>query len=132
MKIVGIGSEMDRLKTMSGPTIEFLGYLTDKELVRYYSECRALVFPGLEDFGLTILEAQSFGKPVIAYKVGGAFETIIERKTGIFFNEQNAESLGKAVKNFNNLKINPRDCVEQANKFNFEKFKNQFIREILR
>jgi glycosyltransferase involved in cell wall biosynthesis len=132
LKIIGKGSEMNRLSAMAGPTIELLGYLTDKELVGYYSGCRALIFPGLEDFGLTILEAQSFGKPVIAFKGGGALETIVEKKTGIFFDKQTVESLGIAIKQFNNLTIDPRDCIDQAEKFNFDQFKEQFVKEILK
>ena len=113
LKIIGVGSEMRRLRAMANSNIEFLGYLTDKELVRYYSECRALVFPGFEDFGLTILEAQSFGKPVIAFRAGGALETIVNDKTGLFFNEQTIESLTKAIQQFNNLTIDQKDCIEK-------------------
>lgn len=128
--IIGNGSEMNRLKRIAGPSVEFMGNLTDKELVRYYSECRALVFPGLEDFGLTILEAQSFGKPVIAFKGGGALETIIEGKTGIFFNKQKIESLIEAVKRFDSLKFDSKDCVRQAEKFNFETFKQAILKQV--
>ena len=126
LKIIGTGSEMKRLKTMAKSNIEFLGNLTDKDLVRYYSECRALVFAGLEDFGLTILEAQSFGKPVIAFRAGGALETIVNGKTGIFFNEQTIQSLKTAIKQFNNLAIDPRDCIENAERFSYERFKKEF------
>ncbi|MBF8249958.1 MAG: group 1 glycosyl transferase [Candidatus Levybacteria bacterium] len=132
LKIIGIGSEMGRLKAMAGPTIEFLGNLIDKELARYYNECQALVFPGIEDFGLTILEAQSFGKPVIAFRAGGALETIVEGKTGIFFDEPNVESLIKAIRQFNNTKFDPKDCRKQAGKFSFKTFEKQFMKEILR
>ncbi len=130
LKIVGIGLEMEKLKAQAKSNIEFLGYLTDKELVRYYSECRALVFPGIEDFGLTILEAQSFGKPVIAFKGGGALESIIEGKTGIFFDKQSVESLISAIRQFDDLKINPEDCIENAHKFSFEEFKRNFLSKI--
>lgn len=137
LKIVGAGSEEKRLKAMSGLTIELTGYLTQEELVRYYKGCRALIFPGIEDFGLAILEAQSFGKPVIAFRGGGAIETIIDGKTGIFFNEQTVESLSKAIERFNNppggeasLKIDPRDCINQAQKFNFEQFKKNFMKKV--
>jgi glycosyltransferase involved in cell wall biosynthesis len=130
LKIIGTGVEMNRLKAISGSTIEFLGYLTDKELVGYYRDCRALVFPGIEDFGLTILEAQSFGKPVIAFKAGGALETITEGKTGIFFDESNAESLIKAVNQLGNLTINPEDCINKAREFSFEQFNKNFMRRI--
>ena len=123
---------MGRLRTMVGPTIELLGNLTDKELVRYYSECCALVFPGLEDFGLTVLEAQSFGKPVIAFRGGGALETIIEKKTGVFFDKQTVECLKTAIEQFNKIKFDPRDCVEQSRKFSLEMFKNDFLKEVLK
>jgi len=132
LKIVGTGSEYGSLKKIAGSTIEFLGNLTDKELVRYYSGCRALVFPGIEDFGLTILEAQSFGKPIIAFRGGGALETVIERKTGIFFSELNVESLIKAIEQLNNVKIDPDDCIEQSQRFNFDNFKKQFMEEVLK
>jgi glycosyltransferase involved in cell wall biosynthesis len=132
LKIVGTGSEMKKLKAMSGPTIEFLGHLTDKELVGYYSGCRALIFPGLEDLGLTILEAQSFGKPVIAFRGGGAIETIIEKKTGIFFDKQNVEGMEEAIRQFSNLTFDPKDCIEQARKFSFDQFKEKFMKEILK
>jgi len=127
---------MGKLKRMAGPTIEFLGYLTDKELVEYYKGCRALVFPGIEDFGLTILEAQSFGKPVIAFKAGGALETIIDPSagsgsaTGLFFDKQSVESLIAAIKQFNNLAINPKDCIGNAKKYSFEKFKESFLSKL--
>lgn len=130
LKIVGIGSQMNKLKAMAGPTIQFLGYLTDKELVRYYSECHALVFPGLEDFGLTILEAQGFGKPVIAFAAGGGRETIIEGKTGVFFNKSRVESLIAAINKLNNLSINSEDCTNQAKKFGFEQFRNNFMKRM--
>lgn len=130
LKIVGTGSEMGRLRGIAGSNVEFLGNLTDKELVGYYIGCRALIFPGLEDFGLTILEAQRFGKPVIAFRGGGAIETIVERKTGLFFNEQTIESLRKAIEQFNSLTIDPKDCIENAQEYSFEKFKESFLSKI--
>ncbi|MDO8621224.1 MAG: glycosyltransferase [Candidatus Levybacteria bacterium] len=130
LKIVGIGSEEKRLKEMAGQTIEFLGYLTQEELVGYYRGCRALIFPGIEDFGLAILEAQSFGKPVIAFRGGGAIETIIDGKTGLFFDKQSVGSLTQAIKQFNNKTINPEDCINQAQKFNFEQFKKNFMKKV--
>ncbi len=130
LKIIGIGSEMEKLKEMAGPNIEFLGNLTDKELVGYYSGCRALVFPGCEDFGLTIVEAQNFGKPVIAFRAGGAVETIIEGKTGLFFEKQTVESLEIVIKQFNNITINPEDFKKNEKKFSFEKFRKELMAAI--
>ncbi|MDO8583274.1 MAG: glycosyltransferase, partial [bacterium] len=126
----GTGVEMEKLKATAGPTIEFLGNLTDEDLVQYYKGCRALIFPGIEDFGLTILEAQSFGKAVIAFKAGGALETIIEGKTGIFFNSQTVESLITGIKQFNGLRINPEDCIENAERFSFERFRREILKQV--
>jgi len=127
LKIVGTGSEMQKLKNMARKNIEFLGYLTPEELVRYYQDCNCLIFPGLEDFGLTILEAQSFGKPVIAYKGGGALESIIEGKTGLFFDKPNSESLMRAIEQFSNLTIDSNDCIKNAQKFSFRNFKEELM-----
>lgn len=130
LKIIGSGSSELYLKSISGSTIEFLGNLTDTDLVRYYKNCQALIFPGIEDFGLTVLEAQSFGKPVIALKGGGAIETVIEGKTGIFFYPQTTYALIEAFKKFNEMTFNEADCIKQAEKFSKERFKKQFMNEI--
>lgn len=131
LKIVGTGSQEKYLKGISGKTIEFLGNLTDEELVSYYKGCRALIFPGIEDFGLTVLEAQSFGKPVIALGLGGALETIVKGKTGIFFDKPTVDSLEKVIGQFNNMKFDPKDCIEQAEKFSFSRFKKKFLSVML-
>jgi len=131
LKIVGDGSEKETLEQMAESNIEFLGYLTDKELVGYYKECQALIFPGKEDFGLTILEAQSFGKPVIAFEGGGALETIIENKTGMFFTPQTDEALIRSVNDFMKKKFIPNDCIKQAEKFNIEMFNNRIKEEFI-
>ncbi len=130
LKIVGKGSEENKLRDMANENIEFLGHLTDKELVKYYKGCQALIFPGKEDFGLTILEAQSFGKPVIAFAGGGALETITEGKTGIFFDSQSQKSLEEAIRKFMKKKFNPSDSIENARKFGFEEFKNKLLSNI--
>lgn len=127
LKIIGTGSEEKKLKSMADSNIEFLGSLTDEQLIKYYKGCVALVFPSLEDFGLTVLEAQSFGKPVIAFKGAGALETILEGKTGEFFTKQNPESLIEILKNFNEKKYSSEDCVNQANKFNKKIFKERIL-----
>lgn len=130
LKIVGTGSEEGKLKLIANENIEFLGYLTDEELVKYYKECRALIFPGKEDFGLTILEAQSFGKPVIAFRGGGALETIVENKTGIFFDLSSQKSLEGALRKFMRKRFDPKDCTIQAKKFNIGEFSIQLKEEI--
>lgn len=106
--------------------IEFLGNLDDEMVVNILSGCRALIICGEEDFGLTSLEAQALGKPVIAFKAGGSLETVLEGKTGIFFNEQTMKSLKEAINKLANIQINPIDCKESAARFSTEKFLNNF------
>lgn len=132
LKIVGGGSEEKRLRSLAGSTIEFLGNLTDEHLVSYYKDCRALIFPGREDFGLTAVEAQSFGKPVIAFRGAGAQETIIEGTTGMFFYPQTADSLIAAVNKFLEAKFDPDECIKQADKFTARRFKKEFMQIITR
>lgn len=128
LKIIGTGSEFGRLKSMAGPSVEFLGYVSDSDLKYYYANCRALVFPGIEDFGLTMVEANAFGKPVIAFRGGAAEEIIIEGKTGIFFDKQTSGFLADKLKSFRPSRYNEKDCRKNARRFSF----NQFRREILR
>jgi len=97
LRIVGVGPEMAHLQRIAGPTIQFLGRLSDAAVAAEYAHCRALIFPGEEDFGLTPLECMASGRPVIAYGAGGALETVQEGKTGIFFPEQTIGSLVKAL-----------------------------------
>lgn len=84
LKIIGERSDRKNLEKMAMNNIEFLGGQNDQILKEYYGKCRALIFPGEEDFGITPLEAQACGKPVIAYGRGGALETIIDAITGVF------------------------------------------------
>ncbi|MDO8515461.1 MAG: glycosyltransferase, partial [bacterium] len=119
LKIIGSGRELASLRSRSGPRTEFLGYLTDEEVKGYYERCRAVIIPGEEDFNIVAVEAQSYGKPVIAYRAGGVTETVIEGKTGYFFDEPTAESLIKTVQNLpaGRQGIKANDCVENAKKY---------------
>ncbi len=127
LKIIGTGSELGRLRAIAGPSITFLGSLTDEEVVSYYKGCRALLFPGKEDFGLTVLEAQQYGKPVIAYKAGGAIETVLEGKTGLFFYPQTIKALEKAIRRFERRRFRKEECQLQAARFSKALFKEQFL-----
>ena len=98
--VVGTGPEEARLKAMAGPSVEFRGWASSDELKAYYQNCRALLFPGEEDFGIVPLEAMASGRPVIAYGSGGALDTVIEQKTGVFFQYQTVEDLTNAINRF--------------------------------
>jgi glycosyltransferase involved in cell wall biosynthesis len=130
LQIIGGGSEESKLRQIAGPTITFIGKVTDQDLSEYYKNCSALIFPGLEDFGLTMVEAQMFGKPVIAYKAGGALEIVLDRKTGLLFSPQTTDALKTALKEFITLKFKKDDCQKQAEKFSLKVFNKQFMKVI--
>ncbi len=130
LKIVGVGKQMPKLKLLAKKNIEFLGRLTDSKLVGYYQNCRAVIFPQEEDFGLVPLEAQACGKPVLAFKGGGALETVIEGKTGTFFYPQTTEALIKALKKFKAESFSPEVCRANAELFSKENFKKKFSQAV--
>ena len=125
--IVGTGEDEAFLKEIAGENINFLGRIDESKLLSLYSEAKALIFPGEEDFGLTPLEAQASGTPVIAYGAGGALETIINRETGLFFYEQDPEELIKAVKEFENYDIDALKCRANAERFGFNQFRDKIF-----
>ena len=104
--VVGTGAEESRLRTQAGPTVSFLGWRPDAEIARLYARCRALVFPAVEDFGITPLEAAAAGRPTIALARGGALETMVgldagdAAPTAVFFGEQTVEALIEAIARF--------------------------------
>jgi glycosyltransferase involved in cell wall biosynthesis len=126
--IVGTGSQEKKLKRKAGSTIHFTDHISDTELSDYYQGAKAFIFPQEEDFGITAVEAQAHGLPVIAFKKGGALDTVVHGKTGVFFEEQTAESLQHAIKRLNNLRFKKDDLRTHAKKFSKEKFKTEFMK----
>ncbi len=120
--IIGKGSQSDELKQLAGDNITFLSELSDVELAGLYSNTQAMIMPQEEDFGYVALEAQFFGCPVIAYKKGGAKETIIEGKTGVFFLDQTGQSLKRAVERFDKIKYNLKNRTTKFGMSNIERF----------
>ena len=133
LKIVGAGPYRKVLENMTKTkNIEFLGRLKDEELKEVYSKCRAYIFPGKEDFGISPVEAQASGRPVIAYADGGALETVIEGVTGLFFKENSKDSLIDTIKYFLKIeeKFNQKAIINNALRFDKSIFKNK-IREFI-
>jgi glycosyltransferase involved in cell wall biosynthesis len=125
--IAGTGRDERRLRNMAKgyKNIQFQGRVKDSELRTLYQNAKAFINPQIEDFGITVVEAQASGTPVIAYGKGGALETVIEGKTGHFFHEQTPEALIKAINEFEQMKFNPKDCRENALKYDKEIFKKK-------
>jgi glycosyltransferase involved in cell wall biosynthesis len=128
LKVVGDGRSRAALERLAGPTIEFLGKVDDPTLHRLYARCRAFIFPGEEDFGLTPIEAQASGRPVIAYGRGGTLETIVANETGIFFPEQSVDSLAHALEGFDHRAFDPQRIRAHArDTFDISVFRRRFL-----
>lgn len=128
--IIGSGRDEKRLKSIAGPTIRFMGRLSDAEVLHYYAHCRALILPGEEDFGITPLEAQASGRPVIAYGAGGALASVIDEVTGTFFHEQTVESLVAALASFDERKYTPQTIRNHALEFDVARFYRRILQFI--
>jgi len=126
--VVGDGSERKDLEKMASPNISFLGRVSKDRLAKLYAECKALIFPGEEDFGIVPLEAMASGRPVIAYGQGGVQDSIIDGKTGVLFQEQTEQSLLDAIAAFEETEMtfSKHELVAHARKFSPARFRDQF------
>ena len=129
LAVIGEGEEAARLKSIAGPTVKFLGRVDRASVIAAYQNCRALVFPGEEDFGIVPVEAMAAGKPVIAYAAGGALETIVDNETGVFFRDACIDSLIDAVERLENelSGFNSVAIKSHAGNFSTDVFKNKFF-----
>lgn len=121
--VIGGGESLHHLRKMAGPTVAVLGQQPLEVLRRHYSRCRALVFPGEEDFGIVPVEAMASGRPVIAFKRGGVAETVVEGESGVFFEEQSVESLVHAVEAFETMSFSPERIRLNALRFSADLFR---------
>ncbi len=125
LKIFGTGPMEAELKKMSGPTVEFLGRVSDSERTKLYENAIAFLHPHEEDFGITAVESMAAGRPVIAFRSGGALETVVENKTGIFFNDQNADALAQAIETLQQTTWDPAQIKTHAEKFSVARFQKE-------
>jgi glycosyltransferase involved in cell wall biosynthesis len=132
LSIIGLGPFLKTLKEIARPNISFLGRLNDKEVAEYYASCKALIFPGEEDFGIVPLEANAAGRPVIAFHGSGALDTIIEGLNGIFFYKSTVESLIEAIKSMENGRYDFQSSRIRAHALCFDKevFKNRLTKYV--
>ena len=132
--IAGSGRDQERLKAMAGPTIKFLGYVPDEDLPDLMARCRAFMWPGEEDFGISPIQAMAAGRPVIAYAAGGALETVVPGHTGALFYDQTAQAIVTAVEQFDEKTLDPHAISAFAAQFDTVVYKRkmqQFVDEKL-
>ena len=120
--ITGGGRDETALRRLAGPTVEFTGRLPWDEVVALMANCRAFIFPGFEDFGITPVEAQAAGRPVIAYAAGGSLDTVIANQTGLFFDKQTISALCEAILKFETMNFDPAHIRQNAEKFSIPQF----------
>jgi glycosyltransferase involved in cell wall biosynthesis len=128
--IIGDGPARQQLERIAGPTIRFLGRRDDADVAAHYARCQALVFPGEEDFGLTPLEANASGRPVIAYAAGGALDTVREGISGVFFRAQTPEALAQAVRDADLVAWDQQLLRRHAEQFREERFRERMTSAI--
>lgn len=131
--VIGDGPEKEKLEKVANENVTFLGRQPDEVVKKYMSECKALLFPGEEDFGIVPVEAQACGRPVIAYGKGGVLDTVINGKTGVYFKEQTVESLKEAIIKFEKMKFNKNEIRKHALEFDEKVFQNkikEYIEEV--
>lgn len=125
LTVIGEGPDHHRLRKMAGKSITFLGHVSDKVIEEEFASAAALIFPGLDDFGITPLEAMASGTPVIAYKAGGALDYILPGKNGKFFAQPTADSLAAALKNFDPDSYNHAAISAFTERFSTQQFRRR-------
>lgn len=127
--IIGEGGIEDELKLQAKSNIKFLGRQSFQQLKVYMSQCRALIFPGIEDFGIIPVEVMASGRPVIAFRGGGVLETVTEFETGLFFDEQTADSLNETLKRFEKSvqSFKPEVMRKAAERYSKKRFQSEFM-----
>jgi glycosyltransferase involved in cell wall biosynthesis len=124
--VMSDGSDRARLEEMAGPTVEFVGRVSDQRRAELVAGAKALIFPNEEDFGIAPIEAMAAGAPVIAYRKGGLTETVIDGETGLFFDEPTTESLIEAIQRFDPDDFKLKNLTTQAERFSMKKFRTDF------
>jgi glycosyltransferase involved in cell wall biosynthesis len=130
LKVIGDGRSLEKLRQRAGPTVEIMGWQPDDVVVDHVRRCRGLILPAVEDFGMTAVEAQAAGRPVIAFAGGGALETVVEGETGLFFQEQTVDSLLNAIARAEATAWREERACLNAARFGPERFRREMAEEV--
>jgi glycosyltransferase involved in cell wall biosynthesis len=132
--VVGDGPDFEKIKRLATPNIELVGYQSDAVLISYMQKAKAFLFAAEEDFGITPVEAQACGTPVLAYGKGGVLESVVDQKTGLFFDRQQVDSLTECVQRFERSadQFDPVAIHQHAQRFSRETFRQEFDRYVVR
>lgn len=128
LTVIGNGPEHENLVRLAGPSVKFIRKASDKDIEQGLTDAKAFLFAAYEDFGITPVEAMAAGAPVIAYKAGGALDYVVSNKTGLFFNDQTADSLVKAIQKFETIKFDQKDLVNKAVEFSQQNFSSKLTK----
>ena len=132
LKVIGGGEMLDELRALAGSTVEILGPQPFAALKHHYARCRSLIFPGEEDFGIVPVEAMASGRPVVAFGRGGATETVVEGRTGVFFDEQTEGALTDALARLDATRFDPAAIQRHAASFNKARFQREMTEAVAR
>ncbi len=125
--VIGDGPDLPALRRIAGPSVRFLGRLPDEEVARHYARCRAFLLPGEEDFGITPLEANASGRPVVAYRAGGTLDTVVDGRTGVYFEEQTADALAAGIARSEEIAWDAGEIRRHAEGFGEAAFRERFM-----
>ncbi len=129
--VIGDGPEKEKIEEMAGPNVTMLSHLEFDKFHEYMRKAKGFVFAGKEDFGITLVEAQACGTPLIAYHKGGAAEIVKDKKTGLFFRQQNKEAIQNAIADFEENyegELSAKEIRENAERFSYERFRKEILR----
>ena len=129
--VAGTGRDLERVKAMAGDDVEFLGRVEDHEVAELFATSRALLFPGLEDFGIVPVEAQAAGLPVIGLGAGGLRDTVVDDVTGVLYDQPDVEGLMGAIRHFETLELSDTDVRRNSLRFSPERFEEEFASAVL-